>query len=240
LQSKETGQLRLRVFKLWRTTVKLESLFNLAPNVSTPLILAGIVVGILWAVFKLVIQKSPVWPRKDTSPIVMIIIHWIGALALISIIFGFAGFIMSNTRSSDQSHKPNPPNADKPNPPSADKTNPSDGNELNQPSAATGKGDSAGKSLRQQIEGSRWLFKKSFGHSHLYEFFPGGKTRMECLTENEIHLDTTWSVTDDKIILKEAKGEAVREGRMTGGTMKGTGRNDNGDKWTWAAEKLSP
>jgi hypothetical protein len=65
----------------------MDKILELSTQVSTPLILAGIVVSVLWGVFKLVIYKSPDWAKKDASRMVILVINWIGALSLINAIW---------------------------------------------------------------------------------------------------------------------------------------------------------
>ncbi len=84
----------------------MEKIIELSTQISTPLMLAGIVVAVLWGVFKYIINRSPDWAKKDSSTIIILIVNWIGLLSLVSIVLGFSGYaikIMEVKFSSEQS-----------------------------------------------------------------------------------------------------------------------------------------
>lgn len=75
----------------------MDKIIEFSTQISTPLILAGIVVSVLWGVFRLVLQKSPEWAKQDSSKIIILVINWIGALSLVATVFGFAGYFILQT-----------------------------------------------------------------------------------------------------------------------------------------------
>ncbi|MCW5198544.1 hypothetical protein VU07_03555 [Desulfobulbus sp. F4] len=69
--------------------------------ISTPLILSGLIVAVFFGLMKLVIQKSPEWAKKDSSKIIILIIHWTGILSLIAIFLGFSGYAYREINNKD-------------------------------------------------------------------------------------------------------------------------------------------
>ena len=75
--------------------MEIETIINAASKISTPLVLAGVVVGVLWGIFKLIVHKSPIWEKKEASLIILKIINIVGALALVATILGFIGYLIT-------------------------------------------------------------------------------------------------------------------------------------------------
>lgn len=70
----------------------MDSILKIVSQISTPLILAGVVIAVLSGIFRAIIDKSPDWSKKDASKIILKIINWIGVIAILAVILGFIGY----------------------------------------------------------------------------------------------------------------------------------------------------
>lgn len=85
---------------------RMENILKIVSDISTPLILAGVIISVLYGLFKAIIMKSPEWYKKDSARIITILINWVAILALIAILLGFIGFIHQNNQTSKNEKTP--------------------------------------------------------------------------------------------------------------------------------------
>jgi hypothetical protein len=78
----------------------MKSLFEIASNVSTPLALSGIVIVVLYALFKQIIARNifPQLTQAFSGEILKSIIDKVFVLALVARVLGFAGWVLTAFR----------------------------------------------------------------------------------------------------------------------------------------------
>ncbi len=72
----------------------MEPILKVASQISTPLILAGVVIAVLYGIFKLGIARIPTLSKTAGTRILFRIVNWIGILAFVALILGFIGFAL--------------------------------------------------------------------------------------------------------------------------------------------------
>jgi len=75
----------------------MNSIFEIASKVSTPLALAGVVVAVLFLIFRQIIKKN-IFPKLTVAlagTIIQSIINKMFILALVAIVLGFAGYVVA-------------------------------------------------------------------------------------------------------------------------------------------------
>lgn len=76
----------------------MQDIFQIASNVSTPLALGGFVTAVLFFIFRQILKKDifPSFTKTASAEVIKIVVDRLFILALISMVLGFAGFVISN------------------------------------------------------------------------------------------------------------------------------------------------
>lgn len=88
----------------------MEKVIEIASKVSTPLGLAGLIAAFVFFVFIQILRKNifPALTKALSASIIVLIIKMLFILALVAMILGFAGFIVSRTWPDNEGRRPAP------------------------------------------------------------------------------------------------------------------------------------
>lgn len=89
----------------------MNSIFELATNISTPIALSGFIAAIFFYILRLIIKQNlfPKLTKKAGADLLKIIIDRLFILSLLAVLLGFAGYVIKISQSNQVTEKQSRP-----------------------------------------------------------------------------------------------------------------------------------